>query len=37
MQYDQEVAERTLVLAFKVDEFALVLAGEPDNTVASVL
>jgi hypothetical protein len=35
--YDAEVAERTLVLAVKVDEFALLLAGEPDDKVSSVL
>jgi hypothetical protein len=37
VQYDPEVAERTLVLAVKVDEFALLLAGEPEENVASVL
>jgi GGDEF domain-containing protein len=35
--YDAEIAERTLVLAIKVDEFALLLAGETEENVASVL
>ena len=36
-QHDPEVAERTLAFAVKVEELALLLAGESDEDVASLL
>jgi hypothetical protein len=35
--HDPAVLERTLALALKVDEFALLLAGEGDEEVALLL
>jgi hypothetical protein len=37
IQYNPVVAERALAFAVKVDELALLLAGEPDEKVAMLL